>query len=92
MKPVCPYKDCLSVGVVKAAKNKSGTQRYKCKTCKRRFTPKPNKVGRKLSDPVAGKVSQKEASARYRARKRKEKAILEYEEERRKTLEKLNNE
>jgi transposase-like protein len=40
----CPY--CQSTNrQVKAGKNPSGSQRWKCQQCKRRYTPEPNEIG-----------------------------------------------
>ncbi|MGQ9814805.1 MAG: IS1/IS1595 family N-terminal zinc-binding domain-containing protein [Candidatus Roseilinea sp.] len=40
---------CESEQTVKAGKNGSGSQRYKCKACGRHFTPEPNAVGYSLA-------------------------------------------
>ena len=39
----CKY--CGSDQTVKDGKNESGSQRYKCKTCGKHFTPEPNEIG-----------------------------------------------
>jgi transposase-like protein len=40
----CPY--CQSIEQqVKAGRNESGTQRYKCKRCGRKYTPEPKSQG-----------------------------------------------
>jgi transposase-like protein len=36
---------CDSEQTVKDGKNGSGSQRYKCKSCQRHFTPEPNEIG-----------------------------------------------
>lgn len=36
---------CESEQTVKDGKNGSGSQRYKCKACRRHFTPEPNEIG-----------------------------------------------
>ena len=38
-------KHCKSEHVVKDGKNRSGSQRYLCRTCTRHFTPQPNLIG-----------------------------------------------
>ena len=38
-------KHCESEQTVKDGQNGSGSQRYKCKTCGRHFTPEPNEIG-----------------------------------------------
>ena len=40
---------CASDQTVKAGKNGSGSQRYKCKSCGRHFTPLPNEIGYPLA-------------------------------------------
>lgn len=41
---LCPY--CQQVqGVIKAGFNPGGSQRYRCKSCQRYFTPKPDPQG-----------------------------------------------
>jgi transposase-like protein len=39
--PHCEKEDSL----IKDGKNRSGSQRYQCKACGRRYTPEPNKKG-----------------------------------------------
>jgi transposase-like protein len=40
----CPY--CKKEkSLIKDGKNRSGSQRYQCKACKRRYTPEPNEKG-----------------------------------------------
>lgn len=41
----CPH--CQSNRVTPCDKTKAGSQRYQCMDCKRKFTPKANKAGRK---------------------------------------------
>ena len=41
---LCPYCE-EETRQVKAGKNASGTQRYKCQHCRRRYTPEPQEVG-----------------------------------------------
>lgn len=40
---------CDSEQTVKDGKNGSGSQRYKCKTCGKHFTPEPNDIGYSLA-------------------------------------------
>ena len=40
---------CDSDQTVKDGKNGSGSQRYKCKTCGKHFTPEPNEIGYPLA-------------------------------------------
>ena len=44
MKPTCPYCHQFERSV-KAGRNPGGSQRYRCQTCQRYFTPKPNPRG-----------------------------------------------
>ena len=41
---ICPYCQA-NEGQVKAGLNKSGSQRYRCQNCQRRYTPKPKTHG-----------------------------------------------
>jgi transposase len=44
MSQTCPY--CQdSSRQVKAGRNASGSQRYKCQVCQRKYTPEPNAMG-----------------------------------------------